>query len=74
VVAQLSTLGHFRHSGFVAELLWLAEDLSSEILMSRLPIVRMLLARAGSRGGQVRSRRICGVLFAEFVLYENAVA
>jgi hypothetical protein len=40
----------------LTELIWLAMIGSRSISMSKLPIVRMVLARAGLCGGQVRSR------------------
>ena len=46
-MAQLSTLGHFRVFLILPELIWLAMILPIQISMSKLPIVRMVLARAG---------------------------
>jgi len=46
-VAQLFSLGHFRVFLILPELIWLAMILPIQISMSKLPIVRMVLARAG---------------------------
>ena len=46
-MAQLFSLGHFRVFLILPELIWLAMILPIQISMSKLPIVRMVLARAG---------------------------